>query len=337
MKKIILILLVLSTSIGLIAGRYAGDFMVIGTGVRAAGMGGAFSAIADDGSAIYWNSAGLAQVKDTELGLMRAFLFQGLAAYDNFTFCQPLPNDVTIGINWTRLTIDDIPVFSEEHLVYNVDYRSSHSEFNLTGEPDAEIKSTDDVIQLAFAKHVHYDLDLGWLFFDFPLDINFGGNIKYIKRKIAENTGNGTGFDFSFMTKTSLAVLFERSWLGDINVGLNFQDVGGTTITWNVENDESDRTDEVLFNTKLGTAIKQPLKFINSSIILSADTDFVYGKTHHYGLEYRYKNLLAVRTGLYDNNFSAGLSVKFYNFIVDYAFVTNTLANTNRVGLRINF
>src|SRR3954465_10848194 len=29
-------------------------------GVRAAGMGGAFTAVADDGSAVYWNPAGLA-------------------------------------------------------------------------------------------------------------------------------------------------------------------------------------------------------------------------------------------------------------------------------------
>ena len=111
MKKILILIYVLYLVTNLSAGRYAGDFMVIGTGVRAAGMGGAFAAVADDGSSIYWNPAGLSQIKNMEIGLMRAFLYQGLAAYDNFTYSQPLPNDVTIGVNWTRLTIDDIRSF----------------------------------------------------------------------------------------------------------------------------------------------------------------------------------------------------------------------------------
>jgi len=83
MKKIIVILAVLFFSVSLSAGRYAGDFMVIGSGVRSSGMGKAFTAVANDGSAIYWNAAGIAQMRETEIGLMRAFLYNGLASYDN--------------------------------------------------------------------------------------------------------------------------------------------------------------------------------------------------------------------------------------------------------------
>lgn len=335
MKKISLTIITLFTAIILFAGSYAGDFMVIGTGVRAAGMGGAFAAIADDASTIYWNPAGLSQIRKIEVGLMRAFLYQNLAAYDNFNYCQPLPNNVTIGVNWTRLTIDDIPVFLEDHLVYNVDYRSSFQEYNLPGIPDGQIKSTDDVLQFAFSKHIHYNINLGWLFFDLPFDVNFGANIKYIKRDIDGNVGSGTGFDFGLLARTSLAVLFERDWLGDAKFGVNFQDVGGTTVTWEVENDNSDRTDEILFNSKMGFAIEQPLDFINSTALLSYDIDYIYEKTHHFGLEYRYKDRFALRSGLYDKNISAGISIKLYDFIVDYAFITNVLAHTNRVGLRI--
>ena len=336
MKKIILLILLLIT-INLSASRYAGDFLIIGTGVRAAGMGGAFSAIANDGSAVYWNASGLSQIKKTEASLMRAYLYKNLAVYDNFTFCQPLPGDVTIGLNWTRLSIDDIPIFSEEWLVYSVDYRTSHHEFNLPGTPDGQMKSTDDVIQFAFAKHIHKDINLGWLFFEVPLDLHFGITIKYINRNIAENTANGTGFDFSVMAKTDLALLFEKNWLGKIKFSTNFQDVGGTDITWIVEDDFSNRTDEILFNTKVGVAIIQPLKFIDSSITISSDTDYIYGKSQHFGMEYYYKNILGLRTGYYNEHISAGLSLKFYNFTIDYAFVTNSLANTNRIGLTLIF
>ena len=92
MKKITTFIIVLFLSASLSAGRYAGEFMAIGSGVRSSGMGKAFTAIADDGSAIYWNASGIAQIRKTEIGLMRAFLYNGLASYDNFSFCQPLPN-----------------------------------------------------------------------------------------------------------------------------------------------------------------------------------------------------------------------------------------------------
>lgn len=336
MKKIILIIIVSLIFINLFAGRYAGEFMVIGSGVRSSGMGKAFTAIADDGSAIYWNASGIAQLRRTEISLMRAFLYNGLASYDNFNFCQPLPNNVTIGFNWTRLSIDDIPIFLESHLVGNPSFRASYFEYNLPGIPDDYMSSTDDLFQFAFAKHLHHDLNLGWLFFDVPLDFYFGGNIKYIKRKIDESIGNGTGFDFSLLTRTSLAVLFERDWLGDISFGVNFQDIGGSNITWDVVDDDSDHQDEVLMNSKIGLAIIQPINSINSSITISQDIDYIYSTTYHLGVEYKYSDLVEVRLGYYDSNFTTGITIKYKDFSLDYAFLTNNLANTNRVGIRVN-
>ncbi len=337
MKKITLLTIVMLLAVSLSAGRYAGEFMVIGSGVRSSGMGKAFTAIADDGSAIYWNASGIAQIRKTEIGLMRAFLYNGLASYDNFSFCQPLPNDVTIGFNWTRLSIDDIPIFLEEHLIGNPSFRSSYYEYNLTGIPDGKMSSTDDLLQFAFAKHIHYDLNLGWLFFDVPFEFYMGGNIKYINRKIGESIGNGTGFDFSLLSRTSLAVLFERDWMGDFTFGVNFQDVGGSNIIWDVVDDNSDHQDEVLMNSKVGMAVIQPLPFIKSTLTLSHDVDYIYSTIHHYGIEYKYKELVEVRLGYYDTNFTTGLTISYTEFSLDYAFLTNNLASTFRVGLRVNF
>src|SRR5262249_40826491 len=41
------------------ATKYAGEFMKIAVGARAVGMGGAFSAVADDATSPYWNPAGM--------------------------------------------------------------------------------------------------------------------------------------------------------------------------------------------------------------------------------------------------------------------------------------
>ena len=43
-------------------GTFGGQFLKIGVGARAAGMGGAFVAMADDATSVFWNAAGIARV-----------------------------------------------------------------------------------------------------------------------------------------------------------------------------------------------------------------------------------------------------------------------------------
>lgn len=335
---LLLLLLIISLFISkLSAGRYAGDFMSIGSGVRPLGMGGAYSAIANDGSAIYWNASGIAQIRESEMTFMHAFLYKNIAAYENFTFCQPLPNNVTIGLNLTRLTVDDIPNFLEEYLVRhsNVDERINNSLYHLPGTPDGYFKSTDDLYQFAFAKHLHYDVNMGWLFFAIPLDVNIGTNVKYIKRQIKDNIGTGTGFDLSLLAKTDLAVLFDVESLGKVSYAMNFQDVAGTEITWG--DNENFHKDEILFNTKIGVAVEQPITSLNSVVTAAFDRDYVYEAVYHWGIDWAYDDLVNLRVGFYEKNLTAGASIKISVIKFDYALVPNTLGVTNRLGLRFNF
>ena len=334
-KLLILTSLALISCASLFAGRYAGDFMMIGSGARALGMGGAFAALADDGSATYWNSAGLSHIRDTEVSAMHAFLYNGLASYDHITFVQPLPNQVSIGFNVTRLSVNDIPYFSESYLIgTNVDQRINNSLYHLPGTPDAKFSSRDDLYQFAFAKNIHYEANMGWLFFEVPFDFSFGGTIKLIKRQIWDNTGNGTGLDFGFKAKTDLAVIFDQDFFGDLLFGVNFQDIAGTDITWDTP---SEIKDEVLFNTKVGLALVQPIPALKSNLSVAYDYDYVYNGTSHYGIDWDYDGRGNLRTGLYDKNFSCGASVKLYGVFLDYALVTNPVGLTNRVGLRVKF
>lgn len=330
MKKLLIIGILIIISANIYAGKYAGDFMSIGSGVKALSMGGAFTAIADDGSAIYWNGSGIAQIRDREFSLMRAFLYDGLATYDHFTYCHPLPNEVTIGANLTRLSIDRIPKFDESHIIGNVDQRAAFEEMHLSADPDGHFNSTDDLFQFTFAKHIHQDADLGWFLFVLPLDYYMGMNFKYIKRDMMGSIGDGTGFDVNFMFKTNLGMLVDQEWLGDFSAGLNLQDIGGTVISWDTQ---SKHQDEVLFNTKLGFAFKQPIKKYKSELTIAYDKDFVYDKTNHIGLELKMKEKTNIRMGYYDGNFSAGAGLNLYKFELDYALITNNIGLTNRVGI----
>jgi len=50
-------------------GTIGGQFLKIGIGARAAGMGGAFASVADDASAVYWNPAGVARITRNVIAL----------------------------------------------------------------------------------------------------------------------------------------------------------------------------------------------------------------------------------------------------------------------------
>ncbi|MDI6850969.1 MAG: hypothetical protein QMD82_03410 [bacterium] len=48
---------------------HAGGFALSGVGVRAQSMGGAFRAVADDWSTLFWNPAGLAYITESQLAI----------------------------------------------------------------------------------------------------------------------------------------------------------------------------------------------------------------------------------------------------------------------------
>ncbi len=336
MKKYILTSLLLCLlSLPVYAGRYAGDFMMIGAGVRALGMGGAFSALADDGSAIYWNSGGISQIRESEVSVMHAFLYKNLASYDHLTYVQPLPNDVSIAFNVTRLTVSDIPKFDERYLIgTNVDERINNINLHLPGIPDGTFRSTDDLYQFAFSKNIKFGANMGWQFFEVPFELGVGGNVKFIQRRIMDNIGTGTGLDLGLKLRTDMAVVFDYDDFGDLHFGLNFQDLAGTEISWDTP---SEIKDEVLFNTKFGIAIDQPFPSLKSSLILAYDYDYVYNGTSHYGVDWNYDDRANLRLGYYDTNFSCGASVKIYGLFLDYALITNPIGVSNRLGLRVRF
>lgn len=330
---VIVILIVLTSP--MYAGRYAGDFMAIGAGVKPLSMGGAFVALADNGNAVYWNPAGIAMLRKVEVNLMHAFMYGDLAYYDNLTYIQPLPNGVSIGLNWTRLTVEDIPRFEEKYLVgTNIDQRSMYPELHLPGTPDGRFSSADDLFQFGFAKNVHLDVNLGWEYFRLPVDLNFGSTIKYIKRDLDTNLGTGTGFDFGFQGITDLAILLDVTWLGELAVGMNYKDIGGTKITWDTE---SDREDEVLSTFNAGAALIQPIPRYDTRFVFEFDVMNQYSEVHRYGLEVIYKNLISVRLGYFDEQFTGGVGLTFYNLTLNYAFLTNTLGNTNRLGIGFHY
>jgi hypothetical protein len=91
--------------------KYSNEFLNIGAGARGLAMGGAQVASVADGTAGYWNPAGLARVRDMPLlHLMHADYFAGIGKYDYASMALPTTQPGrTLGLSLLRFAIDDIP------------------------------------------------------------------------------------------------------------------------------------------------------------------------------------------------------------------------------------
>src|SRR5215218_10487633 len=84
------------------------EFLNIGAGARGLAMGGAQVASVKDGTAGYWNPAGLALVKDVpNVNVMHAEYFSQIGKFDYASIALPLSgNKRTIAVTALRFAVD---------------------------------------------------------------------------------------------------------------------------------------------------------------------------------------------------------------------------------------
>ena len=109
----------LCTTWAFAATPHAGAYLRMGVGARALAMGGAFTAIADDATAAYWNPAGLVKIEHIEATFMYAANMAVDRQLSYFAYTHwGLWGMGAFGISWLNAGMDDIPIWksAEEYM-----------------------------------------------------------------------------------------------------------------------------------------------------------------------------------------------------------------------------
>jgi len=95
-------------------GTTAAKFLSIGVGPRANAMGGAYTAIANDVSAMYWNPAGIANVNEVQTLFTYTRMFADINV-NYFGIVFPAGEFGTFGASITALNVGEMDVTSEDY------------------------------------------------------------------------------------------------------------------------------------------------------------------------------------------------------------------------------
>lgn len=93
-------------------GTAAAQFLKVGVGARAIAMGGAFESIADDASAVYWNPAGITNVKRITWTFAHTDWLVD-TGHDFSALVMPLNSSSYLGLSINAMTIGDEEITTE--------------------------------------------------------------------------------------------------------------------------------------------------------------------------------------------------------------------------------
>ncbi|MBL7725781.1 MAG: PorV/PorQ family protein [Chitinophagaceae bacterium] len=337
--------------------KYSNEFLNIGAGARGLAMGSAQVASVNDGTAGYWNPAGLVSIKDhPQINLMHAEYFAGIGKYDYASIVFPTANNKrTIGITGLRFAVDDIM-----NTLFLVEPDGSINYNNIQS-----FSSADYAFIFSFAQKIKETE---------RKKINFGVNAKVIHRSVGKFAKAwGFGLDAGLQ-------LHKDKW----RFGIAARDITSTFNAWSFTFTEREKEVLYLTNNEIpvkSTELTAPRLILGvgrefklgqkTSLLAEANIDVTFDGQRNtlisadpvsadpkLGLELNVNNVFFLRGGI--NNFqkalsdgdtvnqkkvwiyqpSAGAGFRIQNVAVDYAF-TN-LANqsnplfTHVFSLRLN-
>ncbi|HYQ89839.1 MAG TPA: PorV/PorQ family protein [Candidatus Binatia bacterium] len=294
---------------------YAGEFLRVGVGARALGMGSAFVGLADDGTAAYWNPAGLATLSEKQLTAMHAEQFGSIVQYDFLSYVMPVGSPgkprQAISVSLIRLGVSDIPDTRGLTIIdQNGNGKFDYPEDLLVVDESRFVFDSDNDVALLFS----YARDI-------RPGLSLGGNFKYIRQWLGDSLrSNGFGIDLGLL-------YVGRS---GFSMGATLHDATTTRILWNTGTGEF-----IAPSLRLGAAKTHGFRDRRHLVTAALDVQVGFSDERlssqanlgavtfefHPGLEYWYDRRLALRAGFEAQNFTAGAGLRYHRFGLDYAYL----------------
>lgn len=279
-----------------------------GFGARASGLGQAYTALANDPSAVFWNPAGLEYVYQQSVMLYHMSLFEG-TNYDFIAYAMPTLKLGTFAIGLGRIGTGDITERTASRIALGTFTWETYQAY------------------LSYAKKL-------------PLDITVGASVKVLRRAWSGLSTEGTlidhgvGMDFGLMWRPTL---FEGNLLQNWSLGLNIRNLFAPQLNEGVD------IDALPISVRFGLMKQIPFSGLGNRLSLLFDLDYSQERDmlFHFGTEYRFMNMGMVRLG-YDGvgmTFGAGIEYKFMQ--LDYAYANSSYGDyfsaVHRISLSFNF
>lgn len=315
----------------------AGEFMTLGAGARSLGMGGAFCAVANDASSIYWNPAGMSGTDKRQALFMHAEQFGDLINYNFASFTMPTTTFVSSereaawGLALIHLGVSDIPITN--HLQMSVDVDGDG-----VFEPEEGDRLAYDPALIPYESNNDFAL-----FGGFAMNTTLGrvgGALKLIyTNTVAGFSSTGIGLDLGYVRQNLL--------LPRLDIGVKLQDITGTYISW------SSGTNEFITpSVRLGGAYRVASSTLNGSFLITGDMAvffddrrqasqvWVEGASADFflGGELRFQEKVMVRGGVDAGNPTAGAGFRIGWLGLDYAYLHHDdFEATHRVSAQAEF
>jgi hypothetical protein len=227
-------------------GTSSAKFLSINPGAKAVGMGGAFTAIADDASCMYWNPSGIARLQGMQLYADHSPWLADIN-YDYLGVSLPISSNAAIGLNVVSMSMGEMDVrrygnedTGETFKVGSYALGTSWA-MNLTDRFSIGFNAKYIKEQISNSSATGFAMDVGTLFntiFGPTLGVsisNFGpkmrmrGSDLLVNVDISEIEGNNPNINAELSTDYFDLPLMLRVGLAD---GLKF---GPVQVTWSVD------------------------------------------------------------------------------------------------------
>ena len=251
-------------------------------GARALGMGGAFSAIADDGTAIFWNPAGLPWLGHQEISLSHADLYGSGIRDDFISFILPLTSNQAAAVDWYQSGYDDDELgFGESRidLAYGRKFGSTVS----VGAGVKYLQRHVDLDGSTVRRGSGFGLDVGVLFR--PLrTLRVSAVVQdAFDTQLDYSDGNGSSIAYPRTTRVGAAFL-PKSWgtfavdFDDrFHAGLELRPIGPIAIRSGLQTDFGGAGDHMF---SFGAGVRWNVFRLDYALVDHVDL----GSTSHFGL-----------------------------------------------------